>query len=184
MLVASAGPAAGGDEDDVEHPEGVHHPQDQSEKGRRQEQRQDDEPESLRPVRAVDRGGFENVGRAATSARRAGSAPSAASIPRRRWRPTWRARVSGRRASRAGPTAHWPRDSRACRIRGEQRPEDEPDHERRDGHGNQQEPERDAVKQASRHRSSARPRPRTNSSVTATKVNVEVLMIALRAAGR
>ena len=29
-------PAAGGDEDDVEHPEGVHHAQDQREKGRGQ----------------------------------------------------------------------------------------------------------------------------------------------------
>src|ERR1700677_104531 len=32
-------PTAGGDEDDVEHPEGVHHPQDQREKGRGHEQR-------------------------------------------------------------------------------------------------------------------------------------------------
>ena len=41
--------AAGGDEDDVEHAEGVHHAQDQREKGRRQQQRQDDRGGSAAP---------------------------------------------------------------------------------------------------------------------------------------
>ena len=110
-------PAAGRDEDDVEHPEGVHHAQDEREKGGGQQQRQDDEPESLRPVRAVDRGGFENVGRQRLE--------PGEQDQRHQRRPFpgvdgdqrgERALRVGEQAARTGQAEFGAADSRACRI--------------------------------------------------------------------
>ena len=95
--------------------------------------------------RAVDRGGLENVGRQRLQAREQDQRHERRPFPGVDRDQAWRARAEGRRAGRADRRGRVSAKAIAehAVFRTEQRLEDEPDDERRDGRGNEQEPERD-----------------------------------------
>ena len=167
VSVASAGPAVGGDEDDVEHPERVHHAQDQRQEGGGQQQGQNNESKPLRRARAVDRRRLQNVERQRLQSGEQNQRHQRRPFPgvdgdQRRQRFVG----IGEQAARAG-SGRFRRGVAEHAIVGvQQRLEDQSDDQRRHGGRNEQQTERDAVEEVVPPQQQRDARPSANSIPT------------------